>query len=117
MRLFHSHASYWTPKQDALSVPNYVLAGEGQISARRSGALLGMRLNKQIAGDLDIAEPTVEMHHGAAMRKIGGADRGRAGAHGPAAWTGWLTLRFVAALRPAKLLNFPAYRPERQGGP
>lgn len=29
------------------------------------------RLNKQIAGDLDIAELTVKMHRGAATRKIG----------------------------------------------
>ncbi|MBW8848027.1 MAG: hypothetical protein JF607_23950 [Burkholderiales bacterium] len=35
------------------------------------GLVAAGRLNKQIAGDPDIAEPTVKMHRGAAMRKMG----------------------------------------------
>jgi FixJ family two-component response regulator len=51
------------------------ISGRFETLTSRERQIMGLvaagRLNKQIAGDLGIAEPTVKMHRGSARRKMG----------------------------------------------
>lgn len=69
------HALDEDARHRAESAKASVVSARFETLTARERQIMGLvaagRLNKQIAIDLDIAEPTVKMHRGVAMRKMG----------------------------------------------